>query len=298
MRILLTLMACAVLAVVARAEIATNASYDDLLYAATRYGNTEARRADKEAARQELFRRGPDSLREVMNRIHFDNVMLSVLAQELVVDKVPVQDGVPVLLDYLDHERVETRRAALYFLGFYPPPAKPGRILKGLQDDKTRNATIRTAGKWKLGAARDDLRNLLKSSDRERTRVLTANALREIGNKDDLPALVDALGDPVFTVRNAAARAVASFGWSAHRPLLRALPDAQGVARRQIVRLLGELQVASAARPLRNLLDDPDPGLRADAARALAQLDAAPGPQRLQEDGVEATDAERLFVAP
>lgn len=298
MRILLTLMASAVLAAGARAQIATNAGYDDLLYAATRYGNTEARRADKEAARQELFRRGPDSLREVMNRIHFDNIMLSVLAQELVVDQVPVQDGMPVLLDYLDHERPETRRSALYLLGFYPPPAKPGRILKGLEDGQTRNVTLRTAGKWKLGAARPEVRRWLKEGDRERTRVLAANALREIGNPDDLPALVAALGDPVFTVRHAAARAVASFGWPAHRLLLRALPEAQGAARRQIVRLLGELQVKSAVRPLRRLLDEPEAGLRADVERALRQIAGETAARPASSEAGAFTEAEPLFVVP
>jgi hypothetical protein len=38
----------------ARAEITTNATYDELFHAATRYGNTEARREDKEAARTEF----------------------------------------------------------------------------------------------------------------------------------------------------------------------------------------------------------------------------------------------------
>lgn len=292
MKKMLTLLMGLACALGARADISTNATYDDLFYAATRYGNTEARRADKEVARTELFRRGADSLREVMERIHFENVMLSVLAMELVHDRVPATNGTPVLLDYLEHERVETRRAAIYFLGFYPAPDKPTRLLKALDDEKTRNAAVRTLGTWKVDRARGELVRLLKSSASERTRVLAANALRDIGNSDDLPALLAALNDPVFTVRNTAARAVASFGFKAHRPLLRELRDSEGAGRRQIVRLLGELRVLGAARPLRRLLDKADPGLRADVARALRQLDSS------REDVVDTTDAERLFGVP
>lgn len=276
----------------ARADITTNASYDELLYAATRYGNTETRRAEKAEAREELFRRGADSLREIMDRIHVENVMLSVLAMEMVHDQIPATNGRPVLMGYLDHERPETRRAAIYFLGFYPAPEKPARLLKALDDEKTRNAAVRTLGKWKVDRARGELCRLLKSGDAERTRVLAANALRDIGHPDDLPALLAALNDPVFTVRNTAARAVASFGFKAHRPMLRELRDSEGVGRRQIVRLLGELEVLGAARPLRRLLDQADPGLRADVERALRQLEGAHG----HADDI--TDAERLFGVP
>ena len=296
-RLLLVLMRSG-LATAARAEISTNATYDDLLYAAVRYGNTEARRADKEAARAELFRRGPDALREVMNRIHYENVMLQVLAMELVREKIPAEAGVPVLMEFVASERVETRRIAIYFLGFYPAPEQPERILVGLSDEKTRNATLRTASQWKLDAVRDELRGLLKESEQEKTRVLAANALRVLGNKDDLPALMAALNDPVFTVRNAAARAVASHGWAAHRPLLNALAEARGPARRQVVRLLGELRVKSAVRPLRRLLDARDEGLRVDAARALRQIDATDAARWLAGAGVEQVEAEALFIAP
>jgi HEAT repeat protein len=289
--LLILLLTCG-WAVGARAEITTNATYDELFYAATRYGNTEARRAEKEAARTELFRRGADSLREAMERMHFENVMLQVLAMEMVHDQIPATTGRPVLLDYIEHERMETRRAAIYFLGFYPAPERPARLLKALDDEKTRNAAVRTLGQWKVDRARAELCRLLKTSEAERTRVLAANALRDIGNPDDLPALLAALNDPVFTVRNTAARAVASYGFKAHRPLLRELRDSEGAGRRQIVRLLGELRVLGAVRPLRRLLDQNDPGLRADVERALRQLESS------HEAAGDPTDAERLFGVP
>ena len=128
--------------------------------------------------------------------------------------------------------------------------------------------------------------------------MLAANALREVGNDDDLPALIAALGDPVITVRNAAARGVASFGWEAHGPLLKALDQTEGAARRQVVRLLGELQVKAAIRPLRRLLDSPEAGLRADVARALRQLDPEGAERWLADAKVEQVDGERMLVSP
>lgn len=264
-------LAVALWAGVGFADVSTNSSYDELFFSATRYGNTEARREEKKAAREELFRRGPDALREVMNRIHFENIMLQVLAFELVREAVPAEAGTPVLMNYLDSERVEARRMAAYFLGFYPAPEKPERLLNLLADEKTRNAAIRTLGKWKVAAARSEIARLMKEGDKERTRVLCANALRDIGNPDDLPALITALGDPVFTVRNTAARAIAAFGKNAHRPLRNALEGSAGAARRQIVRLLGELQVSWVSRPLRRLEREPDDSLRTDLLRALGE---------------------------
>jgi HEAT repeat protein len=285
-----------VCAVPAGAEISTNSTYDELFFAAVRYGNTEARRTEKKVARDEVFRRGPEALREVMNRVHLENIMLQVMAMELVREHVSAEQGTPVLLDFLEHERPETRRAAAYFLGFYPNPGNPTRLLKQLDHDKTRNAALRTLGKWRVGRARAEMVRLLKASDQERTRVLCANALRDIGNEDDLPALIEALGDPVFTVRNTAARAVASFGWAAHGPLLKALPEVNGSARRQVVRLLGELRVRDAVRPLRRLLETAESDLLADLARALRQIDADRAERWLRDLPVERVDSEPLFA--
>ena len=266
------------------AKVSTNTTYDELLYSVTRYGNTEARREEKKVAREELFRRGPEALREVMDRIHFENIMLQVFAFELVRGPVSAESGTPVLLGYLDNERPETRRIAAYFLGFYPAPENPDRLLKLLDDDRTRNAAIRTLGKWKVEAARLEITRLLATSNKERTRVLCANALRDLGHPEALPDLIAALGDPVFTVRNTAARAIASYGKNAHRPLREALETARDPARRQIIRLLGEMQVNWVTRPLRRLLADPDEFMRADATRALGQ----PAP----------VESERLFLSP
>lgn len=246
---------------------------EELLYRATRYGNTEQRRAEKEAAREALFALGPQALREVMARAHLENVMLQVLAFELVEQRVPAETGAPVLADALASTNATTRRIAAYLLGFYPraEPQVPALVAM-LNTEAERNAALRTLGKWKVRAARKPARELLRATN-ERTRIVAVNALRDIGHEDDLPALIDALADPAVLVRNAAARAVAEQGWRAHRPLRRALDDSSGVQRRQIVRLFGVLKPSFVTRDLMRLLEDEDPGLREDAVWALERID-------------------------
>ena len=185
-------------------------SLDDLLFDATRYGNTPERREAKRVAREELKERMPDSLHAVMAHIHGDRVMLQVLVMEWVLE-LPSDVIVPVMLANIDHERMETRRAAIFFLGFHQAPEHAARIFPHLEDERTRGAALRTLGKWKVAEARSHAERWLEEGG-ERLRVVAANALRDIGDPKALPALVKAFDDPVFTVRHTAARAVVSFG--------------------------------------------------------------------------------------
>lgn len=265
------LLACAA---PARAEPwdAGQAAYDDLLYRATCYGDTQEKRTDKDAARAEVFRRGDAALREIMARVHLENLMLQVLADEVTRYHVAPEKALPVLADFLSSEDAATRRTAAYLMGFLPGPEYADRVLPLLDDASCRRSAIRTLGKWKVAKARPALRALLRS-EQERTRIAACNALRDIGDEDDLPHLVRALADPAFLVRNTASRAIVAYGWSAQRPLMDRLASSRGAQQRQIVRLLGELRARAAIRPLRRLLDTDDPGLAADVAVALRQID-------------------------
>lgn len=248
--------------------------FDALLYRATRYGNTEQRRQEKEAARETLFALGPVALREVMARAHVENLMLHVLALELVTDRVPAESGAPVLAAFLSAPQEQTRRIAAYLLGFYPrwEPSIPA-LLAQLEVERERQAALRTLGKWRVAEARSPARALVCSTN-ERIRIVACNALGEIGDRNDLPVLIEALGDPALLVRNAAARAILAQGARAQRPLRRALAASGNlVQRRQIVRLLGAL-AAPARSDLKRCLRDADPGLREDAAWALRRADA------------------------
>ena len=62
---------------------------------------------------------------------------------------------------------------------------------------------------------------------------MAANALGGIGDPGGVPHLIESLSDPVFTVRKAAASALAAIGRDAQDVLLRALNEQRGSARRR-----------------------------------------------------------------
>lgn len=262
-------------AICAYGDEAVRPDYDELLYRALRYGNTEQRRAEKEDARQALFAQGADALRAVMSRAHVENIMLQVLAFELVAERVSAAAGTPVLTEFLDAPDEQTRRVAAYLLGFYPrADAEIPALLAMLDKERERNVALRTLGKWKVEEARAPARGLL-NAESERTRIAACNALGDIGNSGDIPALIDALGDPALLVRNTAARALEWHGKPAKRPLSKALASSQGVQKRQILRLLGALDAAPGREVKRIAQSDADPGLREDAGWVLRR-DAGP----------------------
>lgn len=189
---------------------ASAADFDTLLFEATRYANTPEKREAKAAARAALKERMPDAFRAAMDQAHGDNVGLQVLVMEWVLE-LPSEMIVPELAGYIDHAREETRRMAIYFLGFHPAPELAERIMAQLGGEKTRGVALRTLGKWKIAAARPAMESALATGT-ERQRVVAANALRDLGDPAAMPALIAALDDPVFTVRNTAARALVSFG--------------------------------------------------------------------------------------
>jgi HEAT repeat protein len=246
------------------------ATFDELLQKAVRYGDTAEKRAEKAKARAELFAGGPAALDGVMARIHIENVMISVLAQEL-VEKMDAAAAVPVLLAHTKAERSVTRKMAAYFLGFYEAPAQAKALIPLLADEETRGAAIRTLGKWRVADAVPQIRNHIRDSD-ERVRVQVVNALRDIGDPRGIPALIETLDDPVFTVRNAAGRALVTMGSASVGPLLAALPEAREPALRQIIRYLGMLGSPKALDPLKGFLKHPDKLVRSDAAASLKMI--------------------------
>jgi HEAT repeat protein len=245
-------------------------AFDEMLVQAVRYGDTAEKRAQKAAAREALIAGGAASLSNAMAKIHIENVMISVLAQEL-VERLDADAAVPVLLGFAKSDRPVTRKMAAYFLGFYQAPREARAVIGLLGDEEARGAAIRTLGKWRVAEAVPQIRNYIRDPD-ERVRVHVVNALRDIGDPRGIPVLVEALDDPYFTVRNAAGRALVTLGAASVGPLLDALPKAREPSLRQIVRYLGILGSPKAVEPLRGLLKHPDLMVRSDAAAALKIL--------------------------
>ncbi len=260
---------------------APSASFEELFRHMQRYGVSDQRREWKRQAHEEILARGPESLGWLLDRVYIKNIWISVIGQELVERLSPGQ-AVPVLAARLDAERPEVRATAAFWLGTYPKQDEiVGQLLALLEHKKTRGSALRTLGRWKVLDAAPKIAAFLNDPE-ERVRVRAANALRDLGTLDSAAALRAALNDPCFTVREAAARALTNLGPRVIPQLLRELPRAERLERRQIIRVLGALQSRRAVPALRALLRDPDAGVRGDAARALQTISPQRAPAWLQ----------------
>lgn len=241
-----------------------------LLWHATRYGLPPARRFEKHRAREELAQRGAEGLRLAMAHAHLEIPLLPEVLMELVA-KLDPKDAAPTLLEFTASEHSATRRWAAYLLGFLPTPEYAPQIRPLLRDEVARGAALRTLGKWRDRASLPDMIDALRD-EREVRRVVAANALRDVGAAEAAPALVAALGDPMFTVREAAARALVRIGRPAEPALLVAAPRAAGHQLRGIIRVLGQIRSRRALGTLKRLSRHADPWVRADAMEAMQSI--------------------------
>lgn len=275
MRRLLLLAGClAALALRAGAFDAKKAPFLELFDESLRAGDSPEHLASRNAAYAELMARGPETLSNLMERIHVENPMIGVYAIGMTADRpMPVEQALPVLASFYAAERPVTRKMAAYLSSFYRAPQYADRVLPLLGHEKTRGAAVRALGKWQVTNALPRLLECLRDG-KERVRVLSANALRDVGDPRAVPALIGAVGDPVFTVRNAAARALVGFGDAAKQPALAALDASRDeTARRQLVRVLGDLRHPGALASLRSLAEGGHAGLADDARRSIALID-------------------------
>lgn len=234
------------LLVIAFAGLSVHAAdFDTLLYEASRYANTPEKREAKRVAREELKERMPKSLRAAMEYVHGDHVGLHVLVMDWVLE-LPAETVVPVLAEFMDHEREETRRVAIFFLGFHDAPELADQVTPFLDDEKCRGAAARTLGKWKIASVRPALEKMLADGN-ERQRVVAANALRDVGDPAAIPALVTALDDPAFTVRHVAARALISFGEAAVPVLSEENENSTEISKRLRKRCLADMKQLQTA---------------------------------------------------
>ena len=253
-----------------------DATLDELFFHAQRYGTTARKKAQRGAARRELKRRGGEALQYLVARTHIRNPVYFILAHQLVrsLDKA---EGVPALLTCLDTEEVRVRKTAVFFLGLYDAPEHADVLRPLLADDELAGVATRTLGKWQsravLAAALDDLQH-----DKERRRILAANALRDLRDPAAAPALVRALGDPIFTVRRVAERALLALGQDAVPALLPALGNPDVTTVRAAVRTLARIEDTRALPQLKLLAEHADPFVRREALAAMTAL--APGGNR------------------
>jgi HEAT repeat protein len=260
-------------------------SFDDLFFHYQRYGTTEQKREDKQRAREEFLARRAASVAYLMDHVHLENIWFPILAEQI-LGTLKKEEAIPALLPFLKSEREATRKTTVYFLSIWKALEHADLLLPLLDDEKLAGTAARTLGKWGVREAVPKIVPLLKHLE-ERRRVVAANALRDLGDPAAIPPLIEALGDPVFTVRKTAARALASFGPAGEKAALASLPDSRGAAQRELVGVLGALRAHRAVRPLRRLLGSNDPWLREDAARALLAIEPARAAGWLRGAGID-----------
>ena len=262
------------------------ATMEELVSHAVRYGCTPEKLLNKHLAEEELTERGTEALIYLMERADIENIMIHLRIYQLVTS-LNAEQGAPVLYTFTAHSNPIIRKIAAYFLGFYDISgleyAEPsvtqlvedynGRMVFLMDDDETTGAAIRTLGKWKAKQAVSYILPYL-NDEKERRRIVAVNALKDIKDPETIPNLIILLNDPVFTVREAAGKALVSFGEAAEKPVLKTLkssPDIQ--VQRHCIRILGDLKSDKAVRLLRKLLTSNDWRIREDAAIALRQID-------------------------
>lgn len=252
---------------------AKTAPFMQLFQESQRAPDTAEHAAWRESAYNEMMARGAETLSNLMERIHIENPMLGTYAITITRDRpVPKDDAMRVLTSFYTAERHVTRRMAAFLSGFYDAPEYAEKILPLLDHDKTRGAAVRALGKWRVTNALPRIEKILAGDPKERIRVAAANALRDIGDPRSIEPLITALGDTMWSVRNTAARALVSFGPEAVTPVMARLELANNldnVARRQLVRCLGDLKDKRAVFLLRKLADEADAATRTDAQHAL-----------------------------
>ena len=244
--------------------------FEVLFEQSQRAGDSPEHAAMRDAAYAEMMARGPETLSNLMARIHIENVMIGVYAITLTKDRpLPKEQALPVLMSFTGAERYQTRKMAAFLASFYRAPEYAEKIYPLLDHEKTKGAAIRALGKWRVTNALPRIEPFLHD-EKERVRIAAVNALHDIGDAREIPALIGALGDPVFTVRNTAARALVNFGPAAVEPLIAALEKvSDAAAKRQLIRCLGDLKDARAAAPLKPLAENPDYETRTDAQHSL-----------------------------
>jgi len=244
----------------------TNMPLEELMVDANRYGTTEEKLTRKYAAQEEIMNRGSESLTYLINNTHLKNMWFWIFSRML-VEKLPAEEAMPILLAATTSEKQAVKKSAIYFMSYYDTPENATAIQPFISDEKLAGVTMRTLGKWHATNAVPEILPYMHH-EKERLRIVAVNALRDIGDPSAVPALVVALGDPVFTVRNAAARALGVIGQPAEPALLEAYEQAGTTQKRQILRTLSDLRSADALLLIEAAQSDSNPGIREDAHRA------------------------------
>ncbi|MCX8091551.1 MAG: HEAT repeat domain-containing protein [Verrucomicrobiae bacterium] len=183
------------------------------------------------------------------------------------------REGLPLLLETLRSPDRDTFRIGLSVARELPglavsdalaaelraaPPERRGLLLMALAD---RN----DAAAWPV------VRNTAASGEKA-LRIVAIEAIARLANPDGAPVLLDAATDADAQIADAAKTALGSLPADIVNPEIAArLPRATGNARRVLIRLAGERQIAAALPEMIRAARDNDSRLRAAGIKALGE---------------------------
>jgi HEAT repeat protein len=179
--------------------------------------------------------------------------------------------AVPTLTDNLQHWDDNVRKGATYALARVGAPAVQP-LIQVLQGDNphAREAAARTLGQIGSRQAMQPLAEALQDEYAE-IRLAAISALLRLHAPGTI--LAPALKNEEPGVRKAAAWALGRSGEAqAIKPLVLALKDSDTEVRTVVVKALGELGNEQALQPLLALMNDPDAGVRAAVTEATEQI--------------------------
>ncbi|PTN37845.1 HEAT repeat domain-containing protein [Desulfonatronum sp. SC1] len=177
--------------------------------------------------------------------------------------------AVPMVSSLLEHPEANVRLAAVRTLRWLSVGIEP--FIRMLGDDDWR---IRRESVFCI-SSRGGERTLLPLSralrdEHFQVRSVAANALGRLGFREAAPLLREALRDESQRVKAMAAWSLSRWHDPSNlRPLLDALPHAQGEAKQRMLSLLHQFSSPLATVAMIEACDDPDPDVRAQAAMAL-----------------------------
>jgi HEAT repeat protein len=211
-----------------------------LLRRATRDWETDAEKADSEAADKELNDRAAEALPYLLSRLGSPSVMVSVKVEQL-VDKLGT-NAVPLLIQGIKVAgNDDVARRCAFFLGRFASATNAIPVLLPL----LTNETTRTTALYTLGhlRAREAFGPAMRGlgDEKEMVRLRAAQALGRIGDRRAVPQLIGMLDDPLWDVRYAAEDALVRLGAPSRQLLRAAFADATPLARRYIASALVRL---------------------------------------------------------
>ncbi len=223
----------------------------------------------------------PDPAASALEKLKSEDAMMRRQGAEA-LGRLRRAEFIATLLPVLADPHPFVRAAAVNALGLLRGPVSP-RFAELLDPKKEPDASVRQAAATNLAFLGDPTAGaalILALKDAQPgVRYAAARSLGALRVAQAVPALAEALKDPDSGLRRTAAGALGQLPSSASVPVLQSALAAEKdqEVRAELVRSLGLTGDPGAADTLDAGLKDPDPGMRLQAAQALARLGRSDG---------------------